>query len=60
LQHRVVSRLAELGEFLHREAWLAHRDPCPPARRARKFADTLAKFKAATRPQQAPAPRDVQ
>jgi hypothetical protein len=54
LQQRVISRLEELGEHLHREVCLAYRDPCPPARRARKFARSLSRFTAAGGSQLAP------
>lgn len=36
VRQRIRDRLVGYSEELQREAWLAHRDPCPPARRARK------------------------
>lgn len=35
-RQRIKDRLTGFSEELQREAWLAHRDPCPPPRRARK------------------------
>jgi hypothetical protein len=35
-QQRILRRLNDFDEQMQRETWLAHRDPCPPPRRARK------------------------
>jgi hypothetical protein len=59
-QQRVFSRLTQLGEHMIREAWLAHRDPCPPARRARKSTRSATKIPSPAESPHAPDSCDEQ
>jgi hypothetical protein len=60
MQQRLIGRLTELEEHVDREAWLAHREPCPPPRRARKAARRVVETPSAVTPQWSPGSHDEQ